>query len=117
MAPISNITKRGIYRIMIYKQLKPVIPSSTVHSLHVLHFAKININKTNCFKTYDHIFQDSKRLAGLESREYGRRDPSRWPRGTFYPQKLPLTSPTSGGPLVGIVRLRTQTTEFSFKRC
>jgi hypothetical protein len=23
--------------------------------------------------------------SGLESREYGRRDPSRWPRGTLYP--------------------------------
>jgi hypothetical protein len=34
---------------------------------------------------------------GLGSREYGRRDPSRWPRGTFYLQKLALTSPTSGG--------------------
>jgi hypothetical protein len=51
--------------------------------------------------------------SGLESREYGRRDPSRWPRGT-YPQKLALTSPTSGGRSVGIVRPRTQTTEFGF---
>jgi hypothetical protein len=42
--------------------------------------------------------------SGLEIREYGRRDPSRWPRGTFYPQKLPPTSPTSGGRSVGIVR-------------
>jgi hypothetical protein len=49
----------------------------------------------------------------LESREYGRRDPSRWPRGTLYPQKLALTSPTSGGRAVGIVRSRTQATEFS----
>jgi hypothetical protein len=49
----------------------------------------------------------------LESREYGRRDPSRWPRGTLYPQKLALTSPTSGGRSVGIVHSWTQTTEFS----
>jgi hypothetical protein len=33
----------------------------------------------------------------LENREYGRGDPLRWPRGTLYPQKLALTSPTSGG--------------------
>jgi hypothetical protein len=33
----------------------------------------------------------------LEICEYGRRDPSRWPRGTLYPQKLALDSPTSGG--------------------
>jgi hypothetical protein len=31
----------------------------------------------------------------------------RWPRDTLYPQKLALTSPTSGGCSVGIVRLRT----------
>jgi hypothetical protein len=50
----------------------------------------------------------------LEKREYGCKDSSRWRRGTFYPQKLVLTSPTSGGRSVGIVRSRTQVTEFSF---
>jgi hypothetical protein len=35
--------------------------------------------------------------SGLENREYGRRYPSRWPRGTLYPQKLALISHTSGG--------------------
>jgi hypothetical protein len=40
----------------------------------------------------------------IENREYCRRDPSRLPRGTFYPQKLAVTSPTSGGRSVGIVR-------------
>jgi hypothetical protein len=35
-------------------------------------------------------------------------------RGTLYPQKLTITSPTSGGRSVGIVRSRTQTMEFSF---
>jgi hypothetical protein len=48
---------------------------------------------------------------GLEKREYGCRDPSRWPRGTLYQQKFALTSPTSGGRSVGIVRSRTQATE------
>jgi hypothetical protein len=33
---------------------------------------------------------------------------SLWPRGTLYLQKLALTSVTSGGRLVGIVRSRTQ---------
>jgi hypothetical protein len=37
----------------------------------------------------------------------GRVDPLRWPRDTLYPQKKALTSPTSGGHPVGIVRLRT----------
>jgi hypothetical protein len=35
-------------------------------------------------------------------------DPLRWPRDTLYPQKFALTSPTSGGRSVGIVRLRTK---------
>jgi hypothetical protein len=47
----------------------------------------------------------------LEIREYDRRDLSRWPRGTFYPQKLSLTSPTIGGRSAGIVLLRTKATE------
>jgi hypothetical protein len=40
-------------------------------------------------------------------------DPSRCPRDTLYPQNLVLTPPTSGGRWVGIVRSRTQATEFS----
>jgi hypothetical protein len=35
-----------------------------------------------------------------------------WPRNTLYPQKLALTSPTSGGRAVGIIRSRTKVTEF-----
>jgi hypothetical protein len=49
----------------------------------------------------------------LENRENGRRDSSRWSRANVYLQKLALTSPTSGGRSVGIVRSWTQTTEFS----
>jgi hypothetical protein len=36
------------------------------------------------------------------------------PRGTLYPQKLAVTSPTSGGRSVGVVRYRTQATELEF---
>jgi hypothetical protein len=36
-------------------------------------------------------------LLGRKNKEYGRRDPSSWPRGTLYPQKLALTSLTSEG--------------------
>jgi hypothetical protein len=50
--------------------------------------------------------------SGLDNREYGRRDPSSWPHRTFYPQKLALPSPTSGGRSFVIVRPRTHTTEF-----
>jgi hypothetical protein len=55
-----------------------------------------------------------RKVAAPVYREYGRRDPSRWPCGTFYPQKLAITSPTSGSHSVGIVRSRTQTMEFRF---
>jgi hypothetical protein len=34
--------------------------------------------------------------SGLERRDYGRGNPSRGPRGTFYPQKLALISTTRG---------------------
>jgi hypothetical protein len=50
--------------------------------------------------------------SGLEIWEYGRRDPSRWPRCTLYPQKLSLISPTSDGYSVDIVCSRTQAAEF-----
>jgi hypothetical protein len=46
--------------------------------------------------------------SGQENRINGRRDPLRLPRDTLYPQKLAITSPTSGGCSVDIVRLRTK---------
>jgi hypothetical protein len=50
----------------------------------------------------------------LENWKSGRGDTLSWPRDTFYPQTLALTSPTSGGRSVGIVHSRTKATEFSF---
>jgi hypothetical protein len=52
--------------------------------------------------------------SGLESREYDCGDLLRLPRDTLYPQKLALTSPTTYGRSVGIVRSRTKATECSF---
>jgi hypothetical protein len=52
--------------------------------------------------------------SGIENREYGRGDSSRWPHGTLYPQTLELTSPTSGGHSVGIVRSRTQVRSYYY---
>jgi hypothetical protein len=52
---------------------------------------------------------------GLKNLSYAHGDPLRWPRDTLYPQKLALTSPTSGGHSIGIVRLQTKAMElFSF---
>jgi hypothetical protein len=52
--------------------------------------------------------------SGVENRINGRRDQLRLPRGTFYTQKLALTSPTSGGRSVCIVHLRTKSHGVSF---
>jgi hypothetical protein len=50
--------------------------------------------------------------SGLENRDYGRREIRRTDHATpLYPQKLVVTSPTSGGRSIGIVRSRTQATE------
>jgi hypothetical protein len=49
--------------------------------------------------------------SALENREYGCRNLSHCPRGPLYPQNLAVTSPTSDGRSVGIVRSRTQATE------
>jgi hypothetical protein len=45
----------------------------------------------------------------------GRGDPLRWLRDTLYPLKLALTSLTSGGRSVGIVRWGTKATEFNHR--
>jgi hypothetical protein len=64
-------------------------------------------------KTTEGLLGRNNSESNLECREYGRRDPSRSPFSTLYPQKLALTSLTSGGRSVGIVRSRTQATELS----
>jgi hypothetical protein len=52
--------------------------------------------------------------SSLENREYYRRDSSRWPLDILNPQKLAITSRTNGGRSVGIVRSRTEATDFFF---
>jgi hypothetical protein len=52
----------------------------------------------------------------LEIRGCGRGNPYRCPRGTLYPHKLALTSPTSGDRSIGIIRSRTKATVFSLFR-
>jgi hypothetical protein len=65
--------------------------------------------------TIEELLETKSSGFGLESRDYGRRDPSRWPRGILYPQKLTLTSSTSGCRSIGIVRSRTKTTDHSIQ--
>jgi hypothetical protein len=105
------------------------LPNFIISTMHLMfvsrHYQKTTSNGSGTGSTqpleYNWVKITTEELLGressgscLENREYGRRDPSRWPRGTLYPQKLAVTSPPSGGRSVGIVRSRTQTMEFSF---
>jgi hypothetical protein len=54
----------------------------------------------------EELLEWKSRRFGLENLINGRGNPFRLPRDTLYLQKLALTSPTSGGRSVGIVRLR-----------
>jgi hypothetical protein len=38
--------------------------------------------------TTEELLERKSSGSGVENREYGRRDPSRWPRDIFYPQKV-----------------------------
>jgi hypothetical protein len=51
--------------------------------------------------------------SGLENRDYGRRGSAALTMRHLHLQKLALTSPTSGGLSVGIVRSRTKATELA----
>jgi hypothetical protein len=74
----------------------------------------LELGPLSLVSTIEELFKGKSCGSCLESREYGRRDPSRWPIGTLYQQKLALTSQTSSGSLVGIVHARTQATEIIF---
>jgi hypothetical protein len=63
--------------------------------------------------TMEELLEIKSSGSGLENRDYGLRDSSRWQRGTLYPQQLTLTSSTRGGRSVSIVHSRTQAMEFS----
>jgi hypothetical protein len=113
------------HKITHHAQTKHSTQSYTNNKGHVTH-NEYNIKKSKEFRYRSYInvtitildnLYDSGNLeygtshAGLEIREYGRKDPSRWPRGNLYPQKLALTSPISGCRSVGIVRFRTKATD------
>jgi hypothetical protein len=60
----------------------------------------------------EELLERKNSVSGLEIREYGL-GIRHADHVALYPQKLALTWPTSGGRSVGIVRSRTQVTEFS----
>jgi hypothetical protein len=72
----------------------------------------LKLGPLSFMSTVEELLERKSSGYGLQSGEFGRRDPLGWPRGTLYPQNLALTSPTSGCRSVGIVRSRTKATEF-----
>jgi hypothetical protein len=62
--------------------------------------------------TIEEILGRNSSDSGLESREYGSRGSAALTTTPLYAQKLPLTSLTSGGHSVGIVRSGTQAMDF-----
>jgi hypothetical protein len=74
-------------------------------------------DRLSLVSTIEEIFGRNSSGSGLENREYGRGYPLRWPRDTLCPQKLALTSLTSGCHSVVIVCLRTKATEFVLFVC
>jgi hypothetical protein len=74
----------------------------------------LELGPLSFLSTTDELLGSKRSGSGLENRDYGRREPSHWTRGTLYQQYLPLTSPTISGHSVGIVRSRTKPTEFSW---
>jgi hypothetical protein len=69
----------------------------------------------NLVSTIEQLLERKSSGSGLKNREYSRRGSAELT--TLHPsnpQKLALTSPTIGGRSIGIVRSRTQATEFVF---
>jgi hypothetical protein len=80
-------------RYQIFRELVDMEPLSLVGTTEELHG-----RKSSC--------------SGLENRDYGSGGSATDYATPLYPQKLPLTSSIRGGHSVGIVRSRTQATEF-----
>jgi hypothetical protein len=91
---------------MVYQGLND--PSSKVYWFRIPKQLTLRCKNVIILFYLIHLF-----ISGLENREYSCRGPSRWPCGTFYWQKLVLTSPIGGGRSVGIVRSQTQAMELS----
>jgi hypothetical protein len=78
-----------------------------------LHIQRSRFNSRRCQIFWEVVLGRKGSGSGLEIQEYGSGDPLRRPRGSLSPQKLTLTLLTSDSRSVGIVRSRTQATEFS----
>jgi hypothetical protein len=92
----------------------PEVPGSVPDATRVFFLEVVGLERgpLSLVSTNEELLGRKSSGYGLESREYGRRDPSRLLRFTLYAQKLAVTSPTSGSLSICIVRSRTQATGF-----
>jgi hypothetical protein len=81
-----------VVRVSGYKSRDPgSIPSATRFSWEVLSLER---GPLSLVSTTEELLGRKSSVSGLEFWQYGRKDPSRWPRGTLHQQKLALTLPT-----------------------
>jgi hypothetical protein len=80
----------------------------TSYSSHLRKYWELERGPLSLVRVTEELLEWKSSGSGQENRINDRVDPLRWPRDTIYLQKLALTSPTSGGRSVGIVRLRTK---------
>jgi hypothetical protein len=108
LSPFDRLSKSRSGRVVEVKYSFPVENrTKTVYSVTV-HFTDSDNSADRTANDKCIFHSRSIKRSGLKTDINGRGDPLRWPRNTLYPQKLVLTSPTSGGRSVGIVRLRTK---------
>jgi hypothetical protein len=69
-------------------------------------------NGVHSVSTIEELRERKSKGSGLKKRDYSRRGSAALTKRHDSPQKLALTSPTRGGRSAGIVRSRTQATEF-----
>jgi hypothetical protein len=73
-----------VVRVLGYRSEGPCsIPDTTRKKVVSLERGPLSLESTT-----EELLDRKSSGSGLENREYGRRDPSRWPRGTFYPAKV-----------------------------
>jgi hypothetical protein len=74
----------------------------------------LELGPLSLVSTNEELLERNSSCSGLENRKYGLGDLLHWPHDSLYPQKLALTSTTSGVLSVGIVCSWTKATEFVF---
>jgi hypothetical protein len=115
LTPAWNRTPIPHHLVVRVPGYRPRGPGFDSWRYQILWVVGLELGPLSLASTIEELLGRKSSVSGLENLEYGSGDPLRWPRDSLYPQNLAQISPTSGIRSVGIVRSRTQATEFSFK--